>query len=309
MLEMVIGFFLKVIVPVFLICWVILFKCECRFNWLARSFGVFSYIVYVYFTSDWRVYSYLWIYFIILAFVVALIKSYIEIRKKPFFSNKKYGSWFVARVAIFLGILLLYQAGIAIKISNTFSKDKVNLSFPLKDGIYSISNIATSPRNGYTRHEYFTEVPKIEKFSIDISKVNNFLVEGNKLKKDSLEDFEIYNETVYSPCNGTVVRERSDLKDYRENSSSFVTERGNYIIIRDERGYYIILENLKLGSILVKEGDVVRVGESIGKIGNSAKSQYPHLHIYASKSLEHSTDGLRIEFDGKTLFKNRLFFK
>lgn len=72
---------------------------------------------------------------------------------------------------------------------------------------------------------------------------------------------------VLSPVAGTVRFTRYDSPT-----------AGNYIFVED-----FITGNrfgfMHLSEILVKEGDIVQVGEEIGKSGNTGQSTAPHLHF------------------------------
>jgi len=54
---------------------------------------------------------------------------------------------------------------------------------------------------------------------------------------------------------------------------------GNYIMIKTKESYIVFLAHLKNGSIKVKEGQIIKSRDIIGKIGNSGNSTAPHLHI------------------------------
>ena len=54
---------------------------------------------------------------------------------------------------------------------------------------------------------------------------------------------------------------------------------GNTVIIKHTDGLYSKLCHLQKGSISVKPGDNVRYGQVIGKVGNSGRSPFPHLHF------------------------------
>lgn len=63
--------------------------------------------------------------------------------------------------------------------------------------------------------------------------------------------------------------------------SSEMLRRGNKIIVVDASGVEIVYGHLQQGSSLVNEGDYVKAGQVIARIGNSGKSVVPHLHIHA----------------------------
>jgi murein DD-endopeptidase MepM/ murein hydrolase activator NlpD len=65
----------------------------------------------------------------------------------------------------------------------------------------------------------------------------------------------------------------------------------------------VVLAHLRLGTVSVTAGDVVRVGQLLGEVGNSGRSTEPHLHIHA----ERDGTGLDLQFIGVTggLYRGR----
>jgi murein DD-endopeptidase MepM/ murein hydrolase activator NlpD len=45
----------------------------------------------------------------------------------------------------------------------------------------------------------------------------------------------------------------------------------------------ILLAHLRRGSVLVKAGSAVELGQPLGKVGNSGYSMEPHLHLGAQR--------------------------
>jgi hypothetical protein len=54
---------------------------------------------------------------------------------------------------------------------------------------------------------------------------------------------------------------------------------GNYVIIYDYRGFYVLLCHFAQNSIKVKKGDKVEKGTLLGLCGNSGYSPQPHIHM------------------------------
>jgi murein DD-endopeptidase MepM/ murein hydrolase activator NlpD len=77
---------------------------------------------------------------------------------------------------------------------------------------------------------------------------------------------------------------------------------GNHVIIRFGKGIYAGYAHLIPGSISVKVGDRVRVGQQIGRLGNSGASSGPHLHFQVmSKPTLVDAEGLPFAFSSFTL--------
>lgn len=57
---------------------------------------------------------------------------------------------------------------------------------------------------------------------------------------------------------------------------------GNHIVLALPDGAHVFYGHLKPDSIIVHEGDRVRKGQVIAKVGNSGQSDAPHLHIHVA---------------------------
>jgi murein DD-endopeptidase MepM/ murein hydrolase activator NlpD len=100
---------------------------------------------------------------------------------------------------------------------------------------------------------------------------------------------------VHAPVEGIVVRavdgrtERARVHPVREaalalwNGLTFRPERlpailGNHVILR-QAGVYVAFAHLAPGSVAVREGQPVSLGQVIGKVGHTGNSTSPHLHV------------------------------
>jgi murein DD-endopeptidase MepM/ murein hydrolase activator NlpD len=100
---------------------------------------------------------------------------------------------------------------------------------------------------------------------------------------------------VHAPFDGEVVRavdgigERSRVHPLRElvlvlkNALTFTPARlpailGNHVLMR-QGDLFAGLAHLAPGSVAVREGQLVRLGEVIGRVGHTGNSTTPHLHF------------------------------
>jgi hypothetical protein len=88
---------------------------------------------------------------------------------------------------------------------------------------------------------------------------------------------------VLAAAEGTVLRLRDSMPDIsiRENSTDAVKDReaGNSLIIDHGNGWETLYGHLRLHSINVKPGDVVKAGQPVGLIGLSGNTEFLHLHF------------------------------
>ncbi|WP_059051245.1 M23 family metallopeptidase [Paenibacillus senegalimassiliensis] len=77
-------------------------------------------------------------------------------------------------------------------------------------------------------------------------------------------------DPVYAAADGKVVE------------SGYTSARGNYITISHPSG--LKTNYMHLSEILIKTGDTVKQGDTIGKLGSTGRSTGPHLHIEVVKN-------------------------
>jgi len=108
-------------------------------------------------------------------------------------------------------------------------------------------------------------------------------------------EYPAFGEPVRAMIDGVVVRASDSQRDHRARSSVLgyiymlmegtIREIGgprliigNHITIRGEDGVYALIAHVKQHSALVKVGDSVVAGQTIGACGNSGNSSEPHVH-------------------------------
>ena len=96
----------------------------------------------------------------------------------------------------------------------------------------------------------------------------------------NLADYEIFDQIVYSPCDGQVVAARDDLPDNPPPLVDIGNPEGNHVILRCSAAW-VLLAHMKQGSLIPRRHDHVATGQPLGRVGNSGNSSEPHLHIQA----------------------------
>ena len=66
--------------------------------------------------------------------------------------------------------------------------------------------------------------------------------------------------------------------DVAEIATRELAPAGNYVVLDHGHGEFSIFMHLKQGSAKVKVGDAVRQGQTVGEVGASGSSLFPHLH-------------------------------
>ena len=174
-----------------------------------------------------------------------------------------------------------------------------DLRLPFKSGTYFVfqggKGLPTNIFHSTGRHTHF---------AMDIIKLNKYGRRSSHIFSKRLEDYEIFGDTIYAPCNGIVVKTEASNPDNIPPARKRGRFNLNHVLI-ESRDAFIFLGHLKQGGVLVKAGDTLVAGQPIGLAGNSGMSLEPHLHIQVHAK---TTNGLpwylqpqlSITFDGKS---------
>lgn len=88
---------------------------------------------------------------------------------------------------------------------------------------------------------------------------------------------------VLAAAAGTVIATRDEMPDILQGSETAPDvsgrECGNGMVIRHENGWESQYCHLELGSVTVQPGDTVAAGDTLGMVGLSGETEFPHLHF------------------------------
>jgi hypothetical protein len=96
-----------------------------------------------------------------------------------------------------------------------------------------------------------------------------------------IRQYRTFGKTVYSPVEGLVESVENSLPDQKIGEVDQQNLAGNNIVVKTDDERYLLFAHLKQNSVVVSEGDEIKIGQEIGEIGNSGNSTQPHLHIHA----------------------------
>lgn len=115
-----------------------------------------------------------------------------------------------------------------------------------------------------------------------------------------------FGKEVSAPAAGVVVRAVDGLRDNPPGETDREHLVGNHVVIQIAKDRYVLLAHLRSGSIKVKPGDVIGIGQTVGACGNSGNSTEAHLHLQVQDRPDYDADVTTypIAFDGRVLHRN-----
>ncbi|MBA3549430.1 MAG: M23 family metallopeptidase [Nannocystis sp.] len=99
-------------------------------------------------------------------------------------------------------------------------------------------------------------------------------------ERSSNKDYYCYGLPVLAPAPGTVVQVIDGIAENRPGERG--KAGGNGVVIDHGFGEYSALWHMIPGSVQVKTGDKVQLGQQLGRVGNSGRSTGPHIHYQVS---------------------------
>lgn len=248
-------------------------------------------VLFIFLAGQWVFLSYYLKYVAVLLYLLAVLKSYSKLKHRSIFSRVERDGKSGPIKAVLL-FVFIFLCAIAIK-GRYYSGEPVELSFPLKNGRYYVMQGGSS-----FLLNAFHGFKSSQRYAVDLVKLNLYGNRANGLFPKKLSSYAVFGETVYSPCDGTVVRSSDGAPDdpldksyYKDNPA------GNHVIINC-KGVYVLIAQMMGNSLRVGKGDNVKRGEPLGNVGNSGNSMEPHLYIHATKELVPGGEGVPILFNG-----------
>lgn len=271
------------------------------YDWMVGIFhaGIALFVLFLIGRWDWL--SYYLRYLILAVFFLVAFLSYRRVTDRPFITGSGSERWFQNKQAmietlIFLVVLVFVFRG------RSHNTKAVELHFPLQDGRYYVAH------GGKNMAVNMHSRVKSQQYALDIVELTDAGTKARGLLPDRLIRYEIFEDTVVSPCRGEVLKTAGELPDLVPPAREPEQPAGNHVVLAC-KDVKILLAHLKQDSLKVKEGALVNVGQTLGKVGNSGNTTEPHLHIHAVRADSGDVmkgDPVPLQFQGRYLVRNDL---
>jgi len=170
----------------------------------------------------------------------------------------------------------------SLQIPVRFHEQKSDLHFPLRGAWWAIQGADWSDRH---KQEVFTQT-----YAIDFVRLGP---DNRFFRSDGLtvEDHYSWGQPVYATAGGKVAAVIYDMPDltpgappdqriFRDDLRRLL---GNAVAISHGNGEFSYYGALQQASLTVHEGELIRRGALIGRVGNSGMSPGPHLHFHLAE--------------------------
>lgn len=112
-----------------------------------------------------------------------------------------------------------------------------------------------------------------------------------------LTDFPSYGQTIVADAPGMVVIAVDGIPDNESGVVNGYDAHGNYVVIDHGDGTFSLFAHLIPGTLRVRAGQLVAMGQPLGLVGNSGHTTMPHLHWQVMNApLAHQAKGVPVRY-------------
>lgn len=191
----------------------------------------------------------------------------------------------------------------------------VDLASPLGPGTYLIANGGAAPSvNAHaglldptvSAHRLYRGTAH----GVDLVALDRWGLRADGLMPTDPDRYVIFGRPIIAPCAGKVIAAVDGLPDLQVPQMDQSHLAGNHIILRCAVAD-ILLGHFHKGSVRVRIGQKLVVGDAVAEVGNSGNTSEPHLHINAQE--RGTVDGpfagapIPIRIEGRYLVRNDRF--
>jgi Peptidase family M23 len=216
-------------------------------------------------------------------------------RRQPFASSWPVtrGAWVVAALFIALGAASAYGLSVAWRSRTVPPMPAVNLAFPLGPGTYLVVNGGSDVSTNAHLMTLDTTVPRFlawrgQSYGVDMVQLGPLGLRARGVQPADPKAYRIYGARVLAPCAGRVVLAVDGLPDMQVPEVDREHLAGNHVLLRcandapvGDVQADVLVGHLRPGSLQVRPGALVEVGDWLGSVGNSGNTGEPHLHVHA----------------------------
>ncbi len=299
--------FAQIVMPVVFIANLLNSRPGSQFELVISSLLVVAYTLYIFMVGRWDWFGYGLRFGLLVVVAIGIVVSWRTGISLPFWRGWELEGNienFVGAILVLPFMFLLLKALLGFRVPD----EVVEFSFPLGGGTYYIAHGGSDAILNY----HYNHVA--QRFAIDIVKLNMLGLRAKGIYPRMPERYVIYNDPVYSPCDGIILQVENEMPDLNPPQRDERSHAGNYVVIQPSgTDYYVLLAHLKKGSVKVQQGDIVRSGQFLGLVGNSGNTTEPHLHIHCATLTDEDFlgggKGIPILFGSRYLKRNSLVRK
>lgn len=214
-----------------------------------------------------------------------------------------------------LGMYAADKTRIAYAAENVPAEHTVDLASPLGPGTYLVANGGAAPSVNAHATLLDQSVAAHRQYwgtahGVDLVALDRWGLRADGVMPADPRRYIIFGMPVIAPCAGEVIVAVDGLPDMPVPKVDRDHLAGNHVILRCTKAD-ILLGHFRKGSLRVRVGQQLKVGDPIAQVGNTGNTSEPHLHINAQRpgtpGAPFSGAPIPIRIEGRYLARNHRF--
>lgn len=276
----------QLLIPLALIAWIALAPPVSRVGFWLQAAGTAFALVALQRAGSW-LFPPWWMPFVYgLLLVIAIVMGRKRVKRDAFLPRGPLPWTF----AVLFGVLGLFSVNATLQVisgATVPAKPTADLVFPLRGGTFLIANGGNDLRINAHQESMMSSDPRFKPwrgkgYAVDIVAIGKFGFRAYGLLPEEPSAYRIFGMPVVAPCAGTVAVAVDGVADMIVPQFDRDNMAGNHVVLACE-DVHVVMAHFRQGSVMVRAGDSVTVGEKLAEVGNSGGSNEPHLHIHAQR--------------------------
>ncbi len=304
-------YLLQALVPLVLIGWLAVAPPRSAVGFWVQALGTGVGLVAISMTAIWTFPPW-WMPYVFGALLIAtVVAGVLRERDRPLWPTG-FLSWLAAASFVALTLYAANETRKAVTAQQVPEGRVIDLASPLGPGTYLVANGGSGPSiNAHAtvldqtiaRHKSYWG----QGHGVDFIAIDRWGFRAAGLLPTEPARYVIFGRPVIAPCAGEVIAAVDGLPDMQVPRVDRAHLAGNHVILRCS-GVDILLGHFRRGTVLVRVGDKLSVGDAIAQVGNSGNTSEPHLHVHAQQpgtaDAPFSGAPIPIRINGRYLVRN-----
>ena len=302
---------LQTIIPVVLIAWLAFAPPRSAVGFWTQSLATVQGLVAISLTGIWTFPPWWAPYLFGVLLCASVIRGVVTRYGRTLWPKHAIG-WLSFVMFASLALYAANETRVAIAARSIPDGRFISLSTPLGPGTYLVANGGTSPSvnahatlldQSFTQHRPYWGTAH----GVDLVALDRWGFRADGIMPADPSRYVIFGRPVIAPCDGKVMVAIDGPPDMQVPQVDRDHLAGNHVILHCA-GADILLGHFREGSVRVKAGQTLAVGDAIAQVGNSGNSSEPHLHINAQEpgtaAAPFSGAPIPIRIEGRYLVRN-----
>lgn len=281
---MLILYAVQSILPMVLLAWLALFPPRSFAGFWVQSIAIGLFLVALSFVGIWTFPPW-WTIYIFGALLTVAVGAGLARRSAWARRPRGVAAWLSLFGFATLGLYAGNEIRIAYAASVNPSVRTIDLASPLVPGTYFVANGGAALSVNAHAELLDQSIPAHRRYwgtahGVDLVALDRWGLRADGLIPADPRRYVIFGRAVIAPCAGTVAVAVDGLPDMAVPQVDRSHLAGNHVILRCGN-VEILMGHFQKGSIQVRVGQQLRIGDRIARVGNSGNTSEPHLHINA----------------------------